>query len=64
MAEPELMNRAEVEACLKHAGLHLSPSQIDEIHQISGYIRQILQRVGAERPMAAEPAHIFKSPVS
>ncbi len=64
MAEPELMSRTEVEACLEHAGLRLAPSQIDEIHQVSGHIRQALRRVGAERPMAAEPAHIFKSPVS
>jgi len=62
MSEPEPMDRAEVEACLVRAGLSLSSAQVDEIHRVSGYIRQILQRVGTDRPMSAEPALIFKCP--
>lgn len=62
MSEPEPMDRAEVEACLVRAGLNLSTAQVDEIHRVSGYIRQVLDRVGTDRPMAAEPALIFKCP--
>ena len=62
MSAPEPISRAEVEARLERAGLHLSTDQIDEIHRVSGYVREILERVGADRPMAAEPALIFKCP--
>lgn len=62
MNEPEPMSRAEVEACLAHAGLRLSAEQVDEIHRVSGYIRQVLDRLGADRPMGAEPALIFRCP--
>lgn len=59
---PEPMPRAHVEACLERAGLRLSIAQVDEIHRVSGYIRQILERLGTDRPMSAEPALIFKAP--
>lgn len=62
MDEPERMSRAEVEARLVRAGLRLSADQIDEIHRVSGYVREILERIGTDRPMAAEPALIFKCP--
>lgn len=64
MPEPELMSRAEVEACLKRAGLDLTAAQVDDIHRISGYMREILRRVGSDRPMETEPAQMFRSPVS
>ncbi|MBM3532890.1 MAG: hypothetical protein FJX60_07635 [Alphaproteobacteria bacterium] len=64
MSEPELMSRAEVEDCLKRAGLSLSVAEIDGIHQISGYLRAMLRRIGSDRPMEAEPASTFRSPVA
>ena len=62
MNEPEPMSRAQVEACLQRAGLSLTAAQVDEIHRVSGYIRQVLDRLGTDRPMAAEPALIFRCP--
>jgi hypothetical protein len=62
MAEPELMDRAEVEARLRRAGLSPSPALIDEIHQISGHIRESVRRIGTDRPMGTEPSATFRSP--
>lgn len=61
MTEPEPMPREEVEARLVGAGLRLSPAQVDEIHRVSGYIRRLVERVDDDRPMADEPATIFRS---
>jgi len=60
MSTPEPMNRAEVEICLTRAGLTLSPEQIDDIHRVSGYVREYLAQLGSDRPMAVEPALTFK----
>jgi hypothetical protein len=60
MTTPEPMSRVHVEACLERSGLKLTPAQIDEIHRISGYVRQSLERLGSDRPMEVEPALIFK----
>lgn len=64
MNEPEPMDRAEVEACLKRAGLSLSPAEVDGIHQVSGHIRAALRRIGTAREMGTEPAMMFRSPES
>jgi hypothetical protein len=63
MSTPEPMSRIDVEGCLERAGLRLAPEQVAEIHRVSGYIRQVLERLGSDRPMAVEPALIFKAPV-
>lgn len=63
MSIPEPMNRAHVEAALARAGLNLSPEQVDEIHRISGYVREYLAELNVERPMSVEPALTFKMPV-
>lgn len=61
MTEPEPMKRAHVKVCLERAGLKLSAKQIDEVHRVSGYVRQVVERLGTDRPMADEPALIFKA---
>lgn len=61
MSDPEPMKRAHVETCLERAGLTLSAEQIDEVHRVSGYVRQVRERLGTDRPMAAEPALTFKA---
>lgn len=61
MTEPEPMPRDEVEARLRRAGLLLTAAQVDEVHRASGYMRRLIERIGADRPMADEPAVIFKS---
>jgi MFS family permease len=63
MSTPEPMNRAHVEAALERAGLRLSPKQVDELHRISGYVRDYLAELNVERPMSVEPALTFKMPV-
>ncbi len=60
MSPPEPMPRAHVEVCLERAGLKLSPAQVDELHRVSGYLRQALERLGSDRPMEIEPALTFK----
>ncbi|MBM3546135.1 MAG: hypothetical protein FJX54_04225 [Alphaproteobacteria bacterium] len=60
MSAPEPMNRAEVETCLKRAGLTLSTEQIDDIHRVSGYVREYLAQLGNDRPVSVEPALTFK----
>jgi hypothetical protein len=62
MSAPEPMSRTEVEICLKRAGLTLSPEQIDDIHRVSGYVREYLAQLGSDRPMAVEPALTFRMP--
>lgn len=59
MTHPKPMGRAEVEAALERAGLRLSPAQLDEIHSVSGYITQLVERIGRDRPTSAEPALTF-----
>jgi len=59
MTHPEPMDRTEVEMALQRAGLRLSVSQIDEIHGVSGYIVQLTERIGRDRPKASEPALVF-----
>jgi hypothetical protein len=59
MSLPEPMSRDEVEARFRRAGLTLSKAQIDELHSVSGYIRQLSEAVGGTRPKAAEPAVIY-----
>ena len=63
MSAPEPMNRVHVEAALEQAGLRLSTEQVDEIHRISGYVRDYLAELNVERPMSVEPALTFKMPV-
>ena len=63
MSAPEPMNRAHVEAALERAGLRLSTEQVDEIHRISGYVRDYLAKLNVERPMSVETALTFKMPV-
>ncbi len=63
MSTPEPMKRAHVEAALERAGLRLSPEQVDELHRISGYVRDYLAELNVERPMSVEPALTFKMPV-
>lgn len=60
MSTPEPMPRVQVEVLLERAGLKLSPAQVDEVHRVSGYVREVLARLGSDRPMDAEPALTFK----
>jgi len=59
MTHPEPMSREEVEARLKRAGLLLSKAQLDELHSVSGYIRQLSEAVSGAKPREAEPALIY-----
>jgi hypothetical protein len=63
MSAPEPMSRAEVEICLQRAGLKLSPEQLDDLHRISGWIREVRETLGSDRPMEIEPALIMKVPM-
>ena len=60
MNAPTPMSRGEVEICLERAGLRLSADQIDELHRISGYVREARERLGSDRPMTVEPALTLK----
>ena len=60
MSAPEPMSRAEVEICLERNGLNLTPAQVDELHRISGWIREARERLGSDRPMETEPALTMK----
>jgi hypothetical protein len=60
MSAPEPMPRTHVEVCLERNGLRLSPAQVDELHRISGWIREARERLGSDRPMEAEPALTMK----
>jgi hypothetical protein len=62
MSAPEPMSRNEVEVCLTRNGLKLTPEQVDELHRISGWIREARERLGSDRPMEIEPALIMKVP--
>ena len=59
MSDPKPMSRAGVEACLERAGLTLSKVQVDNLHQVSGYIARMVDRIGRDRPKSAEPALIL-----
>jgi hypothetical protein len=61
MSEPKPMPRAEVEAAFARAGLKLSKAQLDELHGASGYIAEMIERIGRDRPKANEPAAVFKA---
>ena len=59
MSTPEPMSREEVEARFRRAGIALSKAQLDELHSVSGYIRQLSEAVGGSRPKLAEPALVY-----
>ena len=56
------MNRAEVEAALARAGLHVPEREKPEIAAAARFIEEMTARLRRKREMAAEPAHIFPPP--
>ena len=59
MSHPDPMDREEVEARFRRAGVALTKEQIDELHSVSGYVRRISEEVNRPRPKEAEPAVIY-----
>jgi hypothetical protein len=55
-------SRDDFEALIRRAGLSLSPTQVEQIHEGWALVEPMLDRIrGTGRDRAAEPAHIFRA---